>query len=276
MDIEEIENYLSIKNTQLNNSIGEAIEEHRNRFILAKDEAQANYCWCLRQIYRIQKKYISAINALKNKKFEDSWCMLEQIEIELSSLEENFDIKVENDKYHMVFISQMISEYQKLFPYCHFFSRECIIKAEKCTICGAPISLRQPCGHRVGKLYMGELCLREVTDMEFKAECIVTDPFDKYAYIQIPDKEYNYGMLENLMMEIDDPYEEFHIETIKVLKPEYKNIGRNQLCPCGSGKKYKKCHWKTNDELMNHHKVHLSKPLSNRENRFVGIFGTWK
>jgi len=22
---------------------------------------------------------------------------------------------------------------------------------------------------------------------------------------------------------------------------QYKNIGRNDLCPCGSGKKYKKC-----------------------------------
>jgi preprotein translocase subunit SecA len=22
----------------------------------------------------------------------------------------------------------------------------------------------------------------------------------------------------------------------------YKNVGRNDLCPCGSGKKYKKCH----------------------------------
>ena len=58
MEIREIENYLSTKNTQINNSVGEAIEEHRNRFILAKDEAQANYCWCLRQIYRIQNKYV--------------------------------------------------------------------------------------------------------------------------------------------------------------------------------------------------------------------------
>lgn len=69
---------------------------------------------------------------------------------------------------------------------------------------------------------MGELCLREVVDIEFKALCIVTDPFDKYTYVQIADQEYDYGMLEALMAEIDDPYDEFYIETGKVLKPEYK------------------------------------------------------
>ena len=49
-------------------------------------------------------------------------------------------------------------------------------------------------------------------------------------------------MLEYLMAEVDSPYEEFYIETIKVKSDEYKNVGRNELCPCGSGIKYKKCH----------------------------------
>lgn len=31
-----------------------------------------------------------------------------------------------------------------------------------------------------------------------------------------------------------------YVEEINKIK--YKNIGRNDLCPCGSGKKYKKCH----------------------------------
>ena len=89
----------------------------------------------------------------------------------------------------MVFIGRMIKEYQKLFPYCHFLSRECVIKAEVCSICGQPISLRHPCGHKVGKLYMGELCLRKVVDMEFKAFSIVCIYlFDKYSYVKLPDE----------------------------------------------------------------------------------------
>jgi preprotein translocase subunit SecA len=30
--------------------------------------------------------------------------------------------------------------------------------------------------------------------------------------------------------------------TTKTASNPYKNVGRNDPCPCGSGKKYKKCH----------------------------------
>lgn len=272
----EIENYLAGKYTLLDKSIGDGIEKLRQNAISKQLEDEANYYWCLMQIYRIQKGYISAIKSLKNQKYEDAWRLLDYVDIELRYLEVNFDIAQDEDRYHMVFIGQMIKEYQKLFPYCHFISRECIIKAEICSICGKPISLRNSCGHNVGKLYMGELCLRKVVDMEFKALCIVTDPFDKYTYVQLLDKEYDYGMLEALMVEIDDPYDEFYVETSKVLKPEYRDIGRNSPCPCCSGKKYKRCHLGTGAELMDHHKVYISKPKLRSDNRFVGIFGTWK
>lgn len=276
MTIQEIMYYLSKKNTKLNDKVGEDIEELHRNAIDCQDEYEANYCWCLKQIYNIQKGFVSSINALKKQKYEDAWFALDRVDTELGFLEGNFDIAQENDKYHLVFIGNMIKEYQKLFPYCHFFSRESIIKAEECSICGKTISLRHPCGHKVGKLYMGELCLRKVTDMEFKGLCIVTDPFDKYAYLKLQEQEYNYGMLETLMMEIDTPYDEFHIETVKVQRPEYKGVGRNELCPCGSGKKYKKCHLGTKDELMDHHKVHISKPTLKTKNRYIGTFGTWK
>lgn len=276
LKIVNVEKYLSIKNISFDNALCEEIEELRQNAILNQDEEKANYCWCLQQIFKVQKGFVSAIYDLKNKKYEEAWLTFDNIDIALGFLEENFDVTLNNDKYHMVFIGRMIKEYQKLFPYSHFFSRECVVKAEVCSICGQPISLRHPCGHKVGKLYMGELCLRKVVDMEFKAFSIVTDPFDKYSYVKLPDQEYDYGMLETLMKEIENPYDEFYIETVKVTKPEYKNVGRNEICPCGSGKKYKKCHLGTKDELMDHHKVFFSKRSLKNENRFVGYFGTWK
>ena len=276
MTLIEIEKYLEYKHTSLDSNIGEEIERLRQNAILLQIEDQANYFWCLLQIYRIQDEYTSAISALKNQEYEKAWRMLDQADIELSYLEQNFDVTQGNDKYHMVFIGRMIKEYQKLFPYCHFISREAVYTTEKCSICGKTISLRNPCGHKVGKLYMGELCLRRRMDMELKALSIVTDPFDKYTYIQLPDHEYDYGMLEMLMAEIDSPYDEFYIETVKVLKPKYKSVERNQLCPCGSGRKYKKCHLGTDDELMDHYQIHFFKPALHKKNRFVGIFGTWK
>lgn len=276
MTIKEIENYLRKKNLYIDSKIGENIEKARQEAISIQDEKKANYCWCLKAVYEIQKGFISAINNLKSKNYEDAWCTFEREDIRLGNLENNFDVSKDKDEFHMVWIGKMIKEYQKLFPYIYFLSRECIIKSEECSICGKPISLRHSCGHKTGKLYMGELCLRKVTDMELKAVAIVTDPFDKYTYIKLKDQEYDYSMLEILMTEIESPYDEFYVETVKVLKPEYKGVGRNDKCPCGSGKKYKKCHWRTNGELMDHHKVIFSKKALHSKNGFVGYFGTWK
>jgi preprotein translocase subunit SecA len=36
----------------------------------------------------------------------------------------------------------------------------------------------------------------------------------------------------------DDPWDEPHVPYVR----EAPKIGRNDPCPCGSGKKYKKCH----------------------------------
>ena len=66
MTIKEIENYLSVKNTHLDNKVVEAIEEVRQNAIALQDEEQANYCWCLKQIYKVQKEFVSAIDSLKN------------------------------------------------------------------------------------------------------------------------------------------------------------------------------------------------------------------
>lgn len=275
MTINEIEKYLSQKNTQLDDCVEEEIENYRLKAIEIRDESNANYFWCLSQIFKIQKMFLSSISFLKNQKFENAWNSLEQIDIAIGYLENNFDVAQGNDKYHMAFIGKIVLEYQKLFPYQYFFSRESIIKSEICTICGKPISLRYPCGHKVGKLYMGELCLRKVTDIEFKAISIVSDPFDKYAFVRLPDREYNYGMLCMLMAEIRSPYDDFCVEIIKVRKPNYQGIGRNDSCPCGSGKKYKKCHEGTEDELMDHYIVRM-KNQSRKGREVAGVFNTLK
>ena len=34
------------------------------------------------------------------------------------------------------------------------------------------------------------------------------------------------------------------VEKMELLNERFKGVGRNDLCPCGSGKKFKKCHGK--------------------------------
>ena len=106
---------------------------------------------------------------------------------------------------------------------------------------------------------MGKLCLRVVTDFELKAIAIVKDPFDKYALLKVQGKEYDYQALEELLKYVNSPFDKFRVDIEKRIRPEYKKIGRNDLCPCGSGKKYKKCHLDTEDELMDHYKIVIIK-----------------
>lgn len=275
MTAQYIETYLSFKNTHLDIKIKNEIEKNRLLAIKNQNEVEANYFWCLKKVFEIQEQFLSAFASIKKEHYEDAWLTLERVDIALGILENNFDVFNDTDKFHVVFIGKIVKEYQKLFPYQYFFSRENIIKKEKCSICGKIVSLRNSCKHKPGKLYMGELCSRHVIDMEPIGISLVTDPFDKYGFIQIPDREYNYGMLSELMDKINYPYEEFYIETIKEKAPQYKNVGRNEKCPCGSGKKYKKCHLGTEEELIEHYIIHLpnQKRLKAEPAKY---FGTWK
>lgn len=274
MTINEIEEYLKKKHASMDQNVFDEIELYRKNAKEVLDEIQANHCWCLATIFNIHKNFIAAYHAIKSGEYEASWNMFDYTETLLSNLSQNMDLGISNDKYNLLFISNIIKEYQKLYPYQYFFSRECIIKEERCSICGKIVSIRNPCGHQLGKLYMGEQCVYDVIEMEFKGISLVTDPFDKYAYVKINGKEYNYGMLEYLMPMLKNPYDQFWVETQKVKLAEYKNIGRNDSCPCGSGKKYKKCHLGIADEEMNHYIIHLSKSIS--MDRDIRFFSSWE
>ena len=108
--IKEIENYLKKRNLSFDTKIGDNIEKLRQEAINIRDEEKANYCWCLKTIYDIQKGFVSAINNLKNKNYEDAWCTFERVDIKLGYLENNFDVAKENDEFHMLWIGKMIKD----------------------------------------------------------------------------------------------------------------------------------------------------------------------
>lgn len=277
MTIKEIEEYLALKNTSLDEEVYEAIEKHRIRAIGEEDEDIANYCWCIKQIYVIQKNYLSVFNSLKKGKYEDAWHYLERTGIELSFLKPNFHTatSLEADIYHLFFIEKAISHYEKLFPYFIFTSREDVIKKEKCSICGQTVKIRNGCNHVTGRLYMGEMCSRIVEDFEILGFALVKDPFDKYAVVKPEGKEYNYKMLEILIEHLESPYDMWYVDETTVIKQEYKNIGRNDRCPCGSGRKYKKCCIDTKNIYTTHYRINLLNQPARMIND-VTYVGTWK
>ena len=157
-----------------------------------------------------------------------------------------------HENNQLLYILQAIKRFQILFPYRLFCSRESIIKEEKCSICGETIRLRGGCKHKLGELYNGEQCSYVVTDWQLIAISIVTDPFDKYTFLKIEGQDYNYQVIEFLMDKIESPYDFWKVEKISVQNSNYKNVERNDRCPCGSGKKYKKCCMGTSNEMMDY------------------------
>lgn len=59
-------------------------------------------------------------------------------------------------------LNETIHSSQSLYLYRVFASYIMNVKKEKCSICGKERLFRNLCGHRVGKLYNGELCCNEV------------------------------------------------------------------------------------------------------------------
>jgi len=273
MTISEISKVLQNKNLILDSGLREELNKLKLQAIQDSDEILANTLWCYETIYEIENFYIAAYTHLKKaceadgnreavgydsekaKEYEKAWLLLDDCDILIGSLEMNFCLdRMSIDDFHIVEILDDIKRLQPLFPYRLFGSRETIIKSQKCSICGKEISVRNPCGHIPGKIYMGKMCSREITDFDFLNINLVSKPFDKYSIIKPKGVLVRFDYLDYIVPHIR-PFMRWSYTKEKRLRPEYNGIERNEKCPCGSGMKYKHCIRK-NPEIhyMDHYK----------------------
>lgn len=253
---DDIEKYLSKDKSSMDINYLNAIKKLKKDMVASSNEEKANYYWCMEQIYYIQENYIKGYYEIRKHLYERAWLSFDKADILIGSLNRVYDNDKDKDLFHINFISNIIKEYWKLFPYKYFFSRESIIKKEKCSICGQTVRFRGGCKHKIGKLYMGEMCHYIVEDFEITGFAIVKNPFDRYAFLKPVGKEYNYEMLDWLVRYLTSPYEKWHVDTTnRVIGKEYINIKRNEKCPCGSGKKFKKCCLDTDRMYVTHYDI---------------------
>lgn len=261
MTIEEIDSRLRgyvLFTNPVNEEFISPIKELKEKAIEAKDELLANALWCYETVFEIQQLFNRAFEYLKkaaissnelvdesdsqkSKEYEKAWNELDQCDITISSLEKCFCIPNRSLKdYSIEKILIQIQLLQTLFPYRFFGSREMVIKEEKCSICGQVVSIRHPCGHIPGNLYCGQMCYREVTDVDLIGVSIVEKPFDKYSIIKAKGQQFDFKLLDSVVPLLK-PNTTWSYEVEKRLLPQYEKAKRNMVCPCGSGIKYKKC-----------------------------------
>lgn len=216
--------------------------------VAVNDQALAKSIWCFEEILDIQDKYIESFFQLKAEQFYDGWCTLEQVEIGLHYLIRHYQDTT--DEFHVDFISKHISQCQSIYPYNIFLSPEIVEIEKKCNICKNVVSIRNSCGHHVGEIYDGQMCLRIVTEVKLLGMGFVRDPVQKYSVPFLSSStgdskrdHYNYSIVNYLIKRLESPFYGWDVEWATRRHPHsrFSHIGRNDPCPCESGKKYKKC-----------------------------------
>jgi len=181
---------------------------------------------------------------LLQEHFSDSWCRLQDVEDSLRILR-----KFGRDKRITLLdaIEDQCCHLTKLYPYKWFMSIEATYEQLECSICGKDMN-SQACPHIKGELYRGVLAVGIVRKVkELHAAALVPNPRDKRCVVHYPDDGPQFRLVCYLGSLIRDgrlsPFGFSRVEErrIELTPAEKKQVGRNDRCPCGSGKKYKKC-----------------------------------
>ncbi len=229
--------------------VEDTLEEVKRQAVKSNNQETAKLIWCYKQILEIQDSYLLAFRSMRSGSYYSAWRLLERIEILLSFLEQHFASEEDENKLH--FIEKHVKQFQSLFPYKLFLSPAIFKKNKVCSTCGSPVSIRNPCGHRVGEIYDGEMCCRITTEAEVTEISFVGTPGHKYSVLFIRDSEndneitdhYNYTFVRYVVDGLRSPFDAWDMRWTKRRHPHsrYEHIGQDENCPCESDKHYRDC-----------------------------------
>lgn len=252
--------------------------------VAAGDEPAATTTWTLLRTLKAHRGYVNAFTRLRGGDFFGAWCALDDCEGHLSALSGRLTEPSLIDDLSMV--AEHVTRWQSLYPYTHFSSPELVVEGLACNICGATVTPRTDCGHRVGEIYGGRIAGRKATGVgRIAAVAIVTAPMHRYAVLFPIDPKtgkkvdpYDYSTLRWIAERLASPYHRWtcKVETRSYRSDELQSVGRNDPCPCRSGRKYKRCCLgKAEGVLGQHTAVAFEHPPADAQ-QGVTYFGTAK
>lgn len=205
----------------------------------ASDE-YLNDLWVLARYIDFLESYGRTWQAILKHKFSDSWCLL-QDSLDLLRLIKRFS------RIDISLFERQLLELEKAYPYNVFFSIGALIKTWECSICGHDMSSLE-CSHLQGELYRGQMATaiaKEVVELNHIS--MVTRPKDKRCVVSYDDGAEQFAVVRHLAAGIAHKqieilgFAEVRFSKRTILNPAYKKLPRNQVCGCGSGKKFKNC-----------------------------------
>lgn len=234
------------------------LSSEKKHALLKENQAEAKHIWCLEQILKIQHRFAEAFTDLKSGHYYEAWCKLERVEIKVNNLERHFNL--DDDEFYILSIVTFTEQFQSLFPYKFFVSPGFIYRKKTCSVCNETISVRNPCEHVKGEIYNGEMCHHIIEEFEPLEISIVPNPVQKYSVLWLTNSDgnqtdhYDYSNVAYVAAGLRKPFDgwELHHTHVREKHELYKDIGRNDKCPCGSDKKYKRCCLKEEGVLRPH------------------------
>ena len=217
------------------------LEEEKKILKTGHNQDELLKIWFIQTAIEIIEQYYECFSLLKKRSYQKAWNILEKIEISF------INIKFNNISYSdcpvLVYIEKYTYMLQKLYPYKIFASPEMLHKKVVCSVCGKTMIPFSDCLHIAGKVYDGEMCYGIVKELDFINVAMVTKPNQKYSVcFQDIENPKRYKVLEYIIPKLKSEFIQWTYNIYTDYEP-YSNykIGRNDLCPCGSGKKFKRC-----------------------------------
>ncbi|MBA5793916.1 MULTISPECIES: hypothetical protein [unclassified Flavobacterium] len=149
----------------------------KKEFVEKELENEANLVYCIENSLLAICHEIKMLVAIKEDKMDIAWDNLVRAQVIYGTVISNTPFESEENSNYLIRLSQ----YEKLlFPKLHFHSVGGIIKNSHCSICNKKSG---NCQHIKGKLYNGELCTRNITEMELEEVSFVENPANKHCRI---------------------------------------------------------------------------------------------
>lgn len=232
-------NNCSFKNTVIElNKLEAIINDYTTQ-----DEIILNDLYVLKKVINFYMSLSKYWENIYNGLYSESWSSLQDC-LDLLRTIKKFSLN--NKLYKLELYENQLLDIEKMYPYRIFFSMGMEVELYECSICNKDIDSFD-CPHEIGNLYNGEMAYgiaKDITNIDHVSA--VENPRDKRC---VPVYENNSGAFKGLKY-INDLLihkrifpTRFFIEISKrtISNPEYKKIGKNEKCYCGSNKKFKKC-----------------------------------
>ena len=247
------------------NELRKALSSAKKNALEINDQERAKYIWGLETALQIIENFLLSFKLLKKGEYYKSWCLLERIEIDIGFLHEHLT-RSTLDKLRISLVEKLTRQFQSIFPYSIFMSPEILVREKKCNICDKIVDIRNLCGHRVGEIYNGEMCIRLVTRAQILSISFVREPSQKYSVPFLVDEDgkehdkYDYFLVKWVIDRLQSPFDNWDVNLTAIRHPHeyFENYEKNAKCPCGSNSSYKDCCLLKEGVLRPHYEIYFS------------------